>query len=72
MAKVEVNGANTHPVYRFLRSNAKELNKGNGEVGEIAWNFGKFLVDKDGQVIKYWDPTVEPKDLLPEVEKFLN
>lgn len=42
--KIDVNGTNTHPVYKNLRQNSK-LNKGENKCGQITWNFGKFLVD---------------------------
>ena len=60
MAKVEaVNGPNTHPVYRFLRS-ATLSNQSPGE-SKIEWNFGKFVVDREGQVRKRYGPNVDPE-----------
>ena len=64
-AKVEVNGDNTHPLYKFLKSEQK------GVLGTAAikWNFTKFLVGKDGTVTKRYAPNDTPerieKDLLP-------
>jgi len=66
MAKSDVNGPNTNPVFRFL----KEKNK--GILGEdIKWNFGKFLVSKDGQTIERYAPTTVPADLEKDVKKML-
>ena len=60
-AKVDVNGDEAHPVWRWLR--------GDGE--PIEWNFGKFLVGRDGRVVRRYSPTVEPAELSVEVEKAL-
>jgi glutathione peroxidase len=68
--KCDVNGPNTSPVYSFLRQNS-ELNK-NGKSEEIVWNFGKFLVGKDGKPIKYYGPKTEPKDIKEDILKLLN
>lgn len=64
-AKIEVNGDNAHPLYRFLRS----ARKGMLGTGAIKWNFTKFLVGRDGTVLQRYAPTDTPerigKDLLP-------
>ena len=53
--QVRVNGPDTHPVYKFLKS------KKNGFLGSsIKWNFTKFLVDKEGRVIKRYGSTTGP------------
>ena len=71
-AKVEVNGANTHPLYKFLRSNSGALfDKATGKSKYISWNFGKFLLDGEGKVVQYFAPTTEPKDILPDIKKLL-
>jgi len=57
-AKITVKGASKHPLYAYLTSNA-------APAGEVTWNFGKFLVGKDGKVIKRFDPQVAPD--APEV-----
>ncbi|QNK02360.1 glutathione peroxidase [Dyella telluris] len=58
-AKVEVNGAGTHPLYKWLKS------EGKGLLGSeaIKWNFTKFLVDRDGQVVKRYAPTDTPEKI---------
>ena len=62
-AKIEVNGDGAAPVYRFLKSGHPD------EEGkeDIAWNFTKFLVGRDGQVIKRYAPTVTPEDIGTEL-----
>ncbi|MBL7715449.1 MAG: glutathione peroxidase [Bdellovibrionales bacterium] len=68
MSKVDVNGPNTHPVYEFLKSEKK------GFLGSqaIKWNFTKFLVDKDGNVLKRYAPTDTPEKIAKDLEKILN
>ena len=56
--KVDVNGAHRHEVYRTLVETPNEK----GEAGDIAWNFEKFLVDGDGQVVARFSPMVVPDD----------
>jgi glutathione peroxidase len=65
-AKVEVNGANTHPLWAFLKSE-----KGGLLGGGIKWNFTKFLVAPDGKVVERFAPTTTPESITPEVEKLL-
>lgn len=65
--KIDVNGDGAHPLYRWLKSNAK------GVLGTeaIKWNFTKFLVDRQGQVVDRFAPNTKPEDLKPEVEALL-
>ncbi len=67
-AKVEVNGGNAHPVYKFLKNEKAGLLGSEG----IKWNFTKFLVDKDGKVVKRYAPTDKPASLAKDVEKLLD
>ena len=55
-AKLEVNGAGRHPLYAWLTDPA------NGHPGDIQWNFEKFLVGRDGRLLKRYAPTVKPRD----------
>ena len=66
-AKVEVNGAGTCDVYRFLKSGHPD------EEGreDIAWNFTKFLVRRDGRVIKRFGPQVTPEAIGKELDAYL-
>jgi glutathione peroxidase len=56
--KVDVNGDDRHPVYQGL----VEVPNENGEAGDVAWNFEKFLVDAHGTVVARFSPQVEPED----------
>ena len=55
-AKLDVNGAHRHPVYGFLTS------PGTGIAGDISWNFEKFLISRDGRVLKRYPPETKPED----------
>ena len=57
MEKVEVNGPGTSDIFQFLKYNSVLYDGASGDVGPIKWNFGKFLIDKEGRVIKYYSPT---------------
>jgi glutathione peroxidase len=67
MAKIEVNGAGADPLYKWLTAEAPGL------LGTkaIKWNFTKFLVGKDGQVLKRYAPTDTPKSLAADIEAAL-
>jgi glutathione peroxidase len=54
--KLEVNGPHRHPVYQFLTSAA------GGTPGDISWNFEKFLIGRDGRVLKRYPPETRPRD----------
>jgi glutathione peroxidase len=66
-AKIDVNGEDAHPVYRFLKGEKKGL------LGTeaIKWNFTKFLVDRQGHVVKRFAPTTKPEDLEKEIAVLL-
>ena len=65
-AKIEVNGGNAHPLYRYLKQ-AKS-----GLLGSsIKWNFTKFLVDRSGNVVARHAPTATPERLKKEIEALL-
>ena len=67
MAKIDVNGGDAHPLYKWLSSEAPGL------LGTkaIKWNFTKFLVGKDGQVLKRYAPTDTPKSMADDIEAAL-
>ena len=67
MSKIDVNGADAHPLYRYLKKEQK------GVLGTeaIKWNFTKFLIGKDGEVVERFAPTVKPEDLKVAVEALL-
>ncbi|UUE17944.1 glutathione peroxidase [Leuconostoc mesenteroides] len=64
---VAVNGKNTDPLFKYLKENSK------GMLGSstIKWNFTKFLVDKEGNIVKRYAPKTEPKDLEEDIEDVL-
>lgn len=64
--KIEVNGPNTHPIFKYLKEHS------NSSLGkDIKWNFTKFLVSRDGTTIKRYAPTTKPSALRADIEKFL-
>jgi glutathione peroxidase len=66
-AKIDVNGDNTHPLFQHLKSEAP------GVLGsqKIKWNFTKFLVGKDGEVLERFAPATKPEKLEEAIEKAL-
>jgi len=67
MSKIDVNGADAHPLYRWLAAEAPGLLGSKA----IKWNFTKFLVGKDGQVIKRYAPQDAPEKLTKDIEAAL-
>ena len=67
LAKVNVNGATTHPLYQHLKAAAR------GTLGTqaIKWNFTKFLVDREGKVVKRFGMFATPKSLKAEIERLI-
>jgi glutathione peroxidase len=67
MAKVDVNGAQAHPLWQWLTAEAPGL------LGSkpIKWNFSKFLIGRDGQVIKRYAPSESPENLRRDIEAAL-
>jgi glutathione peroxidase len=67
MAKVEVNGANEPPLWHWLKDEAPGL------LGTraVKWNFTKFLLGRDGKVVRRYAPTVKPEDIAADIEKLL-
>jgi glutathione peroxidase len=64
--KIDVNGENTHPLYRWLRTE-----KG-GILGDaIKWNFTKFLIGRDGSVVDRYAPRTDPAAIAADIEKAL-
>lgn len=68
MEKIEVNGANAHPIYQWLCAQAPGLLGSKA----IKWNFTKFLVDRDGQVIRRYAPQDAPEKLAQDIEALLS
>src|SRR5215217_6915254 len=66
-AKIDVNGPGAHPLFQHLKREAP------GVLGTqlIKWNFTKFLVGRDGQVLKRYAPRVKPEEIAADLEKLL-
>ncbi len=64
--KIDVNGDNAHPLYKYLTSQISGF-----ITDAIKWNFTKFLVDKKGNVIQRFAPQTEPKSIAEQIEKLL-
>lgn len=65
-AKVDVKGPEAHAIFRYLTNNSKGI-LGNG----IKWNFTKFLINKNGEVINRYAPTTKPEDIEKDIENAL-
>ncbi|MGR8932224.1 MAG: glutathione peroxidase [Gammaproteobacteria bacterium] len=65
--KIDVNGDQTHPIYRFLKSEAP------GVLGSktIKWNFTKFLIDREGKVVKRYGSMTSPSAIIGDIERLL-
>lgn len=84
--KVDVNGDNTHPLYRFLKQRLPE-DRGNvkfqdllirlaslgekREGNDIKWNFTKFLINRKGEAVARFAPSVTPNEIVSEIENLL-
>ena len=64
--KIEVNGSNAHPAYKYLKSELK------GKLNDsIKWNFTKFLIDRNGAPFKRFSATVEPEEIKPFIDELI-
>ena len=67
MAKIDVNGPGTIPLYRWLKAEAPGVLGTRG----VKWNFTKFLIDRAGQVVDRFGPTTKPEQIRTAIEKLL-
>ena len=67
MAKIDVNGANASPLYDWMKKEAKGLMGSTS----IKWNFTKFLIDREGNVVKRYGPQDTPASIAKDIEKLL-
>lgn len=65
-SKIFVNGNDAHPLYKFLKAEA-----GGFITDAIKWNFTKFLVDREGNVVKRYSPATKPKEIEDDIKKLL-
>lgn len=64
--KIDVNGDNAHPLYKYLKNERKGfLNE------KIKWNFTKFLIDSEGNVVKRYAPTTSPNKIREDIERLM-
>ncbi|XP_066251276.1 uncharacterized protein [Euwallacea similis] len=63
-SKIKVNGDDAHPLWKYLKAQ-----QGGFLVDSIKWNFTKFLIDQNGQVIERYAPTTSPNDIIEDMEK---
>ena len=88
MAKIEVNGENEAPLYKYIKEQAPEdevngfankmtmkaiskISKSTKNASDIKWNFTKFLVDKNGNVVKRYSPTYSPEKIENDIKNLL-
>ena len=88
MKKIEVNGAQAHPVFEYLKSQApteeykglkakaaqklfKNISKSVEKESDIKWNFTKFVISRDGTVIKRFAPTTTPEQMEKDIQELL-
>ena len=67
MSKIKVNGPKADPLFKFL----KKQKSGIAGTPQIKWNFTKFLINRDGEVIKRFGPKIEAKDIESTIQKIL-
>lgn len=66
-SKIDVNGKNTHPLYKFLKSHLKGIGG-----SWIKWNFTKFLIDSSGKPVKRFAPITKPESIEKYLTKYFN
>lgn len=66
-SKINVNGENAHPLYKFLKSELPGFPGNN-----IKWNFTKFIIDRNGKPVKRFSSLTKPESLRPIIERLLN
>ena len=64
--KIDVNGKNEHPLYRYLKDNC-EVSKGKS----IKWNFTKFLINREGKIVNRFGPSVKPESFEDDIKALL-
>ncbi|HEY1647934.1 MAG TPA: glutathione peroxidase [Terracidiphilus sp.] len=70
-AKIDVNGKDAHPLYRFLKRE-KSGSLGLFTRGRVTWNFTKFLTRRSGEVAARYAPSTRPEKLAPAIERLLD
>lgn len=65
-SKIDVNGSDAHPIYKYLKSELKGT-----LVSTVKWNFTKFVIDKNGKPFKRYAPTTTPEQMRADIEQLL-
>lgn len=65
--KINVNGANANPLYNYLKNGGSGL----GKSESIEWNFTKYLIDRNGFILRRYSPRVTPEEIAADIKKFL-
>lgn len=71
MDKVEINGDNAVPLFKWLKDAKKEGGIAAAMGNDIKWNFGKFLVDPEGKVVERYVPTTSPLQIEPDINSLI-
>ena len=67
--QIDVNGAQTHPVYQYLKEGYAA--KSHLPVENLSWNFVKYLVDREGNVVAKYAPQITPMQMVDAIEALL-
>ncbi|MFA5342160.1 MAG: glutathione peroxidase [Clostridia bacterium] len=85
-AKIDVNGKNAHPLFTWLKENMPEDERNTEDKGiknmlrkiknvigtkDIKWNFTKFLINRNGEVVKRYEPATKPEEIEQDIQKLL-
>jgi glutathione peroxidase len=66
-SKIEVNGEGASPLYDWL----KQQQPGDGDGSDIRWNFTKFLIDREGNVVRRYEPQTTPEEIAGDLAAYL-
>ena len=70
-SKINVNGPDSHEVFKFCRRHSPLYDPATETMKNIPWNFAKFLIDENGQVVEYYNPKQNPEVCVPKIEELL-
>ena len=70
-SKIEVNGENTHEVYRYLRNNSELYDPATKKAKNVPWSWGKFLIDGEGKKASFYPTPTLPEEMIPTIKEML-
>ena len=70
-SKIDVNGENSDEIFKFCRRHSELYDEKTDTIKNIPWNFAKFLINEEGQVVEYYSPKKNPEVLVPKIEEML-